>query len=201
MSLRGMLLVGVLAVPILSGSPGSAEDLREEVRKGWDLTPEQAAALEQQLATNPQDLNSRAQLLGYYFRHHRADPSRKAEHVLWFIENAPESEVLDGPEASIFPMTDPDGYMQTKEAWLGLIEDAPQNAAYLRHAAGFFTLSDTELSADLLGRAETLEPSDPQWARESGSIHWRQARNPRGENDPAEAARARRFRTRLRSLR
>ena len=191
MSLRRMLLVGAIAAPMLLGSGTSAEDLRDDVLKGSELTVEQAAALEQELAANPQDLSARAQLLGYYFgQGFRASPERHRGHILWFIENAPESEVLEGPEASIFPSRDPDGYIEAKEAWLRVIAQQPRNTVFLRHAAGYFTLSDTELSAELLERAESLAPADPEWARELGSIHWRQARSPRGENDPAAAARA-----------
>lgn len=190
MSLRRLLLIGAVAAPMLFGSTGSGQDLREEVQKGWELTPAQAAALEARLVANPEELAPRAQLLGYYFGQRRAALDKHAEHVLWFIHNAPESEVLDGPEASIFASMDPDGYMEAKKAWLRAIEQQPRNAVFLRHAAGFFTLSDTELSVDLLQRAESVQPANPDWAKELGQIHWRQARNPGGEPDPESAARA-----------
>ena len=185
MSLRRTFLVAAVSAPLLLGSASSAEDLRDDVLKGSELTLEQAAALEQRLAADPQDLSARAQLLGYYFGPGlRTTADRHREHVLWFIENLPESEVLEGPEASIFPSMDPDGYIEGKEAWLRLMAQQPRNTVFLRHAASYFTLSDSELTAEL------LEPSNPEWARERGSIHWRQARSPHGENDPAEAARA-----------
>ena len=178
MSLRRLLLIGAVAAPMLFGSTGSGQDLREEVQKGWELTPAQAAALEARLVANPEELAPRAQLLGYYFGQRRAALDKHAEHVLWFIHNAPESEVLDGPAASIFPMVDPDGYLRAKEAWLRRIEDEPRNAVFLKHAAGFFTLTEEELSVDLLKRAEVLEPSNPHWARELGQLRWMKARNP-----------------------
>ena len=176
MSLRWLLLPSALAIPILFGSPGSAEDLREEVRKGWDLTSEQAAALERQLAGNPQDLSTRAQLLGYYFRQRRADPARQTKHVVWFIRNAPESDVLRGPEGRIMPMFNPGGYSEAKETWLQQIEGEPRNVTFLQHAAAFFTLSDDALSAELLERAEGIDPTNPQWATRLGHLRWREAR-------------------------
>jgi len=176
MPVHRLLLLGALAAAFWLGSPGFGEDLREEARKGWDLTVEQAAALEEQLAADPQDVSARAQLLGYYFRQRRADPARQAEHVLWFIRNAPESEVLEGPEGEIMPMFNPEGYADAKEAWLDQLESDPRNVVLLRHAADFFTLADSQRSADLLERAESLAPLDPHWARALGHLHWREAR-------------------------
>ena len=176
MSVHRLFLLGALAALLWSGSPGFTEDLREQARKGWDLTPEQAASLEQRLAGDPQDASARAQLLGYYFRQSRSDPSRQAEHVLWFIRNAPESEVLEGPEGQIMPVFNPEGYAEAKEAWLEQIEGEPRNVTFLRHAAAFFTLSDEALSAELLERAENVEPTNAEWARELAHIRWRGAR-------------------------
>ncbi len=178
MPLHRLLFVVAFTAPVLFGSPGFGQDLQGEVRKGWKLASNQAAALEHQLGGNPEDLAVRAQLLGYYWRQRGTGRAKHTEHVLWFIENEPGSEVLAGPAASIFPMVDPDGYLKAKEAWLRRIEDEPRNAVFLKHAAGFFTLTEEELSVDLLKRAEVLEPSNPHWARELGQLRWMKARNP-----------------------
>ena len=58
----------------------------------------------------------------------------------------------------------------------------------MKHAADFFSLSDQELSADLLTRAEALEPSDPDWAKELGALRWREAHNPFDGPDRERAA-------------
>ncbi|MXX86049.1 MAG: RNA polymerase subunit sigma-24 [Acidobacteria bacterium] len=176
MPVHRLFLFGALAALLWFGSPGLTEDLRQEAHKGWDVTAAEAAELERGLAANPEDLNARARLLGYYFRHHRTDPSRRAGHILWFIRNAPEAEVLEGPEAQIMPVLDPEGFAAAKEAWLQQIESEPRNVTLLRHAAAFFTLSDETSSAELLMRAEDVEPSSAEWARELGQIHWREAR-------------------------
>lgn len=185
-----LVFAGVVGVPLLLVSGGVAEDLREMARKGRNLTAEQAAGIELQLARNPQDVSGRARLLGYYFRQHRSDPAQKREHVLWFIRNAPKSNVLEGPEGQITPMLDPEGYAEAKEAWLGQIESDPRSVVLLRHAAGFFALADPQRSAALLERAGRLFPSDPEWARELGHLHWREARQFPDGWDAGRAARA-----------
>ena len=40
MPVHRLLLLGALAAALWLGSPGFGEDLREEARKGWDLTVE-----------------------------------------------------------------------------------------------------------------------------------------------------------------
>ena len=176
MSVHRLFLLGALAAFLWWVPAGFTEDLRQEAHKGWDLTAAEAAELERRLAANPEDLSARAQLLGYYFRNRRTDPSRKAGHVLWFIRNAPEAKVLEGPEGQIMPMLNPEGFAAAKSAWLEQIESEPRNVTFLRHAAAFLTLSDEALSAELLERAEDIEPTNPEWARELGHKHWREAR-------------------------
>ena len=188
MSFRWICLVGALTAPILLGTPGLAEDLFDELRAGGNLTSEQAAALEQRLAANPQDLNARARLLGYYFGDYRGDRTRQTKHVLWFIRNAPESEVLEWPETEIMPMFDPEGYAEAKTAWLTQLENEPRNAVFLRHASNFFSFADTALSSQLLERGEGLDPSNPHWAEQLGQLRWLEARNPFEGSDPVGAA-------------
>lgn len=188
MSYRWMFFPGALTGLILLGSPSSPQDLSDEVMKGFRLSAGEVATLEQQLEANPSDLAVRAQLLGYYWRQRRTGGEQHVEHVLWFIENEPESSALEGPPDSVIPMMNPDGYLRVKEAWLRKIETEPTNAVVLKHAADFFSLSDQELSADLLTRAEALEPSDPDWARELGALRWREAHNPFDGPDRDKAA-------------
>lgn len=188
MSYRWILLPGALTGLVLVGSPTSPQDLSDEVMKGFRLSAGEVATLEQQLEADPSDLAVRAQLLGYYWRQRRTGGEKHVEHVLWFIENEPESKALAGPPGSVLPMMNPDGYLRVKEAWLRKTEGEPGNAVLLKHAADFFSLSDRELSADLLRRAEALDPSDPDWAKELGALRWREAHNPFDGPDRDKAA-------------
>jgi len=74
------------------------------------------------------------------------------------------------------PVFNPEGYSEAREAWLRQIASEPRNVTFLQHAAAFFTLSDDALSAELLERAEEIQPTDPEWARELAHLRWREAR-------------------------
>ena len=185
-----VLLPGVVVAAGVSSGPAMLQDLREEASKGRDLSAAQAAMLERQLAEAPQSLGARAQLLGYYFRNRRANPARHTEHVLWFIRNAPESDVLDSSPGRITPMFDPDGYLEAKRAWQRLVGAEPDNVTILRHAATFHRASEAAVAARLLRQAEGVEPSNPEWARDLARLHWREVRRFPGGRDPVAAARA-----------
>lgn len=174
-------------VPAASALP---QDLRQEALNGAGLTAAQAGMLEQRLSENPQNLVARAQLLGYYHAKRRLSPRRHAEHVLWFIRNAPESEVLDSAPARIVPMFNPDGYIEAKRAWQRLVHEESDSVAILRHAARFYRSSDAVLAAGVLRQAEALEPANPEWARELARLDWRESRLFPEGRDPVAAARA-----------
>ncbi|MXW37981.1 MAG: hypothetical protein F4Z65_06935 [Acidobacteria bacterium] len=184
------LLAFALATGIVTAAPAWPQDLSREAGKGRNLSAAEAAVLERRLLDNPQDLTARAQLVGYYHAGRRANPRRHTEHVLWFIRNAPESEVLDSRPARVSPMFDADGYLEAKRTWQRLVREEPDNVAILRHAAGFHAPSERAFAAGLLQRAEDLEPSNPEWARELAELEWREARRFPEGRDPAGAARA-----------
>lgn len=184
------LTVAILAASALVAGPGLSQDLREQAREGASLAPTEAAALERQLAENPQDLGARARLLGYHAARPRADQGRHTGHLLWFVRNLPESEVLDSPPATIIPVFNPDGYIEVKRAWQQLVRAESENVVILRHAAGFLMNSDQAAATALLHQAEALEPSNPEWARALGRLDWREARLFPEGRDPAAAGRA-----------
>ena len=185
-----ILLAGALVSSSIPAAPAWSQDLSEEATNGRSLSAAKAAALERRLLDNPQDLAARAQLVGYYHASRGAHPRRHTEHVLWFIRNVPESEVLDNWSARITPRFDTDGYLEAKRTWRHLVQEEPDNVAILRHAAGFHASNEAAFAAGLLRRAESLEPSNPEWARELAELEWREARLFPEGRDPAGAARA-----------
>ncbi len=170
----------VAAVFLLAGlfPAAFAEDAYSLQRAGRNLTPEEAAALEENVDRDAHDLRSRTLLLGYYRAHrYRRSPDRSEhnqnsrKHILWLIENAPEAEVLAHHSTTIDTHFDPEGYVQAKNAWLDQVESQPANLKILDHAAEFFLFGDRELAIELLQRAQSLDASNPQWPRELGHLY------------------------------
>ena len=166
--------------------PSGEKSGRDAVMAGRNLTPEQVASLEEKLATDPDDAATRTQLLGYYggvrsIRDQSAKESKR-QHVLWFIRNSPESEILGMPYSQVNHILDRDGYAETKEAWMSQIEREPENATLLGHAADFFKFGDRRTSIKLLERAQSLDPSNPEWPKELGHILSLGARGARGRD-------------------
>lgn len=151
-----------------------AIDTASLAMSGSDLTGEEAEAVEELLQQNPGDIASRAKLLGYYFGRRFGDPSsreRKRDHILWFILNSPESDVLAMPYGMLDTISEPKAYLEGKDAWLLKIESEPRNLKVLEHSASYFQLSDRALAIDSLQKAKTLDSENPKWPRSLGNVY------------------------------
>jgi hypothetical protein len=101
-----------------------------------------------------------ARLLGFYYHQGLAvfGPAATIEarlrHILWLIENHPESLLAGLPEAMIDPeghqLADEKGYRQAKDLWLEQAETKKGNAAVRRNAAKFLLLHDQAIAETLL---------------------------------------------------
>ncbi len=189
------VLAGICVALTVSCQPQGASDrdyvyepLFLEVVEGRRLSGEEVAARERQLREDPADVVLRAGLLGYYWPR----PGREAHagHVLWFVENAPESPALQPPWGDLGAGHDPEGYERIKRAWLRHIEREPTNTTFLERASSFVDGSDTPLARELLERGEELDPRNPHWAQRLGTLRWREAGRSGDGWDPGEAARA-----------
>lgn len=139
-----------------TADPGPADF----VQQGRTLTRANAKQLETALKTLPYDFRTRARLLGFYF-HNGLDSlgptatiKARRRHILWLIENHPESEVAGLPEAIISPdgpqLADEEGYRQAKDLWLQQTEKQKDNPAVRRNAATFLQPDDKANAEDLL---------------------------------------------------
>jgi len=160
---------------------------------GIELTPDEAAALEIELEQQPDDLDSRLTLMGYYeFRDDEDEEAQSAHrrHALWFIEHAPESEHISQLfYPLIFDQTsDPERYARAETLWLEHIERDPDDVDLLENAAKFLMWSDPELATGALTSMQHHQPDNPEWHERLGDIYHR-----RMYEDPArtdvEAAR------------
>src|SRR5438876_9942221 len=84
-----LLLASTLASPQTTIGPQYAA----ATRQAYSLTASQAQQLEQQLQANPEDLTTRAKLLGYWFSRGQQDAgvpnavTARRRHILWMIAN------------------------------------------------------------------------------------------------------------------
>jgi TPR repeat protein len=117
------------------------------VQEGRQLSKANVKRLEFALKSIPYDLPTRARLLGFYFHSSLQIFGRtttlkaRRRHILWLIENHPDSSVAGLPEASIEPrgqeLADEEGYRQARELWLKQVERNKNNEKVRLNAATF----------------------------------------------------------------
>lgn len=132
---------------------------------GRNLKDAQAQKLERKLELDPADLDSRILLLGHYTgrRFHSVElAERRAQHIIWFVENRPEHPIFGSPWAGCFSRS-PDGsrlYKEIKLRWLRLVSSPAVTTRILLNAANFFIHEEKELSEQCLLQARALAPDD-----------------------------------------
>ena len=133
------------------------------IRSGNDLSEDEVKELQAKADSDPDDVESRLQLLGYYYRKRIMTKSLRAPHqklANWFIRNYPDSAAAGNHAARVMGSMDPTGYVRAKETWLEQINAYDENVTVLMNAAGFFLLEDKEKAEELLKKAQTLEPDN-----------------------------------------
>ncbi len=140
-------------------SSKSDPDPADFVQQGAALSKANARQLEAALKTLPYDLPTRARLLGYYFHNGLANFGRAAtlearrRHILWLVQNHPESPLAALPEAMIDPrdhdLADPQGYERAKALWLAQTEAHEGNGAVRQNAANFLMRHDQAIAEGL----------------------------------------------------
>lgn len=141
----------------------------------------QVSRLEESLVHDPNDLTARAQLLGYYFAASpRLSPETlheaRVRHILWLVQNQPESELAGMSEATIDPagggsLADRAGYEKVKALWLEQVKSHPGKVMVLVNAVWFFKLPDKAIAADLLTRAHAVDPGNQNASAGLGVVY------------------------------
>lgn len=142
--------------------------------KGGKLSADAASKLEARLKESPDDLPARTQLLGYYFlKTFQSEIARKArqKHILWIIQNKPDSEIAGLPEAELYPVFDEEVYSKAKGLWLKQVQVNDTNTAVLENAANFFLIHNKKLAEDFLKKAQSVEPENPKWSERLGHLY------------------------------
>jgi len=156
-------------------------ELGRLARQANGLSADQVSRLEESLIHDPNDLAARAQLLGYYFAASpRLNPETvheaRVRHILWLVQNQPESELAGMSEATIDPagggsLADRAGYEKVKALWLEEVKSHPDKVMVLVNAAWFFKLPDKAIAASLLTRAHAVDPGNQNASAGLGIVY------------------------------
>jgi hypothetical protein len=162
-------------------------EIEQLMKEGASLSVDDAAALERILDLRPQDLDTRARLLGYeraraWAAHAATTPEEKlaqgmdvffsrvsdlekirARHALWLAENAPRAPLAAHPLCH-FQMTK-SPYAELSSIWRRHVAAEPADPTLLAHAISFFWDANEQFADELVARAEVLFPGDMRWIR------------------------------------
>ena len=139
------------------------------------MSRQEAAALEELLQKNPEDLVARRKLLVHYGPDFTGNAAARRRHIWWFIEHHPEHEAAGSREARIFPTSrdpvpDVVGYAHGKKLWLRHTSKPDASTQVLSSAAYFLEVADKPLAEELLLRAQARDPND-RWSNRLGELY------------------------------
>jgi hypothetical protein len=176
----GAAFVTVQLTPAFAQNPAVTSPAKL-AREGYALTRNDAEVIEALLASKPDDLAARTRLLGFYFRGamqvypREITIAARRRHIVWLIENRPDSEASGLSEATIdargHALADPAGFRQASALWMEQARRHTTDVRVLRHAANFFRLSDKELAVSLLRQAQSAEPDSREWRARIGYVY------------------------------
>jgi hypothetical protein len=137
----------------------------EPLAAGRRISPEEAARLESELASYPDDLPRRLKLLGFYER--RWDKNglpRLSVHYAWLVAHFPRLD-FDHELGFVHSVliADPEPFARGKQAWLDAIAEHPQDAQVLWSAVGYSASGDPAFALDMARNGRALEPNQPRW--------------------------------------
>lgn len=153
------------------------------------LTAREITNLEAAIRKNPEDLETRKQLLrGYYNPAAKLSAAQKKAgiaHRLWFVENRPETE-----ESDIFGFITPfddaaeQEYQTIKTAWLKQVEANPKNAVIRLNAVNFIRYVESEIAEKLLLNGQKLDSENYEFPLLISDINHHKAHQPNDESSP-----------------
>jgi thiol-disulfide isomerase/thioredoxin len=150
----------------------SEKDLTKLAIEARDINEEEVEKLEERLNLDPNNLSIRARLLGYYsssgFQSERGKSSYK-KHVLWVIENKPDSQLARRP--FLEPTLVYAWYPEVKELWLKQVGRDPNNAGTIGNAARFFFLGEPNVAIELFEKAQLLDTRNYEYPMMLGMLY------------------------------
>lgn len=140
--------------------------MADEVRNAWKgikMPPSEAQRIEEELKTDPFNIEFRCKLLGYYSSNRFTDPTglqKYHEHLLFTIRTFPENKISGTRYAHIDRTIDGDTpYQSAKQAWLEQVSNNSDNPTILSHAAAFFSREEQPVADELFAKLSALKPA------------------------------------------
>ncbi len=141
---------------------------------GARMTAADAGEMEARLNRNPDDLEARANLLGYYYSNALAEPW--LAHLLWAIDHHPEAALHDTYPSWVASsrgliVNDAD-FRKVQDLWRRRAAENPANAEVLLHAGQFFERIDRAEAKRFYFAARAAVPEDPRPLRFLSALAW-----------------------------
>ena len=145
--------------------PGTTQNLYRLLAEGRKLTDDQARELEDAVKQEPDDLESRVELLAYSMTREGSPHARKARqaHVIWLIENQPRNPIFGTGYAGLDQVRDGDTYDLAKSLWGKHVGANPKDKLILGNSSAFLLLGRRDEAQALLERCLQLEPNNEVW--------------------------------------
>lgn len=159
-------LVAALCAAALWTISARSEEISESERlarlsgEGMEISQEAALVLEKKLSANPDDISSRAKLIGYY-QFKREQRGSFLNHIQWLVEHAPQSPLARSPFIQLSP-EEPE-YKKLAGAWDVAVQKNGKNDEVLGNAGIFFCHSESLKAEKLLQEAQKLKPAASEW--------------------------------------
>ncbi|OGL47036.1 MAG: hypothetical protein A2161_17630 [Candidatus Schekmanbacteria bacterium RBG_13_48_7] len=141
-------------------------DAMDLAKKGNKMNTEEVRKLEKIVRKNPDDLESRIILLGYYFmKQFESTKNRdiRQHHVLWFIKHHPEHPIVGTPECDLHK-DDNGALTEALKLWENHLATQPNNPDIFYNAGNFFTVIDINKAEMLFIRGREIDPDNPGWS-------------------------------------
>ncbi len=141
---------------------------------GNSLSDSQVRELQAKADANPNDVESRLPLLGYYSSRSILNKSLRESHAkiaCWLIENYPDSAAAGEIAARVMGTVNPLGYVKARQIWLDAAKAHDQNVTVLINASGFFLHDDRDLCEELLKKAQALEPDNTDITKKLAQVY------------------------------
>ena len=157
------------------------DEIVRHVVEGASLSNEDAKALEESLLADPNNVSTRARLLGYYYYKGEdeigveAARAARLPHILWIIEHHPDSPAAAHHASRInikdVPLADAEGFAGARELWLRQAAKYGNNPKVLWNAITFLAMHDKPSAETLLRRGQALEPLNSRWPESLGRLY------------------------------